>query len=129
METFRLELGSANLGPKTKTGMTMSEAVNLIVVWLIVGLIAGGLASQIVKRHGLSLLGNLAVGLMGSIIGGALLGFLLNIQIGELGGRMISAFTNATIGIHIDRGILAATINATIGAVALLFIYWLVERE
>ena len=62
---------------------------------------------QIVKGYGLGLVGNLVVGVVGAIIGGWLLSFL---------------------NIHIGGGILAAIINATVGAVVLLLIIGLVKR-
>jgi len=106
----------------------MPEAMNLLALWLVVGLIAGGLAGQIVKGYGLSFIANLVVGLMGAIIGGVLLGYFLNIHIGEIGGRIIAEIINATMGTQISGEIIAAIINATIGAVMLLIIHWLVER-
>jgi uncharacterized membrane protein YeaQ/YmgE (transglycosylase-associated protein family) len=87
--------------------MTMTLEPMSLIVWLVVGLIAGWLAGQIVKGYGLGLVGNLVVGVVGALIGGWLLG-LLNIQIGG--------------------GILAAIINATVGAVVLLLIIGLFKR-
>jgi uncharacterized membrane protein YeaQ/YmgE (transglycosylase-associated protein family) len=87
--------------------MTMTLEPMSLIVWLVVGLIAGWLAGQIVKGYGLGLVGNLVVGVVGALIGGWLLG-LLNIQVGG--------------------GILAAIINATVGAVVLLLIIGLFKR-
>ncbi len=50
-----------------------------LIVWLVIGLIAGWLAGQIVKGYGFGLVGNLVVGVVGAFIGGWLLG-LLNIH-------------------------------------------------
>ncbi len=40
-----------------------------IIAWLIVGLIAGGLAGMLVRGRGFGCLGNIVVGLIGSFIG------------------------------------------------------------
>jgi uncharacterized membrane protein YeaQ/YmgE (transglycosylase-associated protein family) len=106
----------------------MADAINLLALWLLVGLVAGGLAGQITKGYGLSFITNLLIGVIGGIIGGVLLVFFLNIHIGEIGGRIIAENINATIGIEIGGRIIAAIINATIGAVMLLVIHWLIER-
>src|SRR5262245_57118109 len=100
-----------------------------LIGWLLVGLTAGALTSLIVKGYGLSLLGNLAIGLVGAIIGGVLFGYLLPIHIGDISGRIISAIIKATSGIQIGARIIASIINATIGAVAFLIIFWLAERK
>lgn len=57
-----------------------------LVIWIIVGGIAGWLASQIMKRGGLALTGNhlvdtIITGMVGAFIGGWLLG-VLGISIG-----------------------------------------------
>ena len=70
-----------------------------IIVWLIVGAIAGWAAGQIMKGYGFGLVGNIVVGIVGAVIAGWLLPFL---------------------GVIIGGGIIAAIINAIIGAVILL---------
>ena len=49
------------------------------IIWfLIIGLLAGWLAGQIMRGRGLGLIGNLVVGVVGSVIGGflfSLIGF------------------------------------------------------
>jgi uncharacterized membrane protein YeaQ/YmgE (transglycosylase-associated protein family) len=45
-----------------------------LVIWLVVGGIAGWLAGVIVKGYGYGLLGNIAIGILGSVIGGWLFG-------------------------------------------------------
>jgi uncharacterized membrane protein YeaQ/YmgE (transglycosylase-associated protein family) len=78
-----------------------------IIVWLIVGAIAGWLAGQVVKGGGFGLVGDIIVGIIGAVIGGWLL---------------------PQIGIVIGGGIIAAIINAFIGAVILLIILRLLKR-
>lgn len=46
-----------------------------LLAWLIVGLIAGFVASVIVRGKGYGCLGNIIVGLIGSVIGGFLASF------------------------------------------------------
>ena len=72
-----------------------------LLVILIVGLVAGYLASLIVRGGGMGLLGDLLVGLVGALIGSWLLPRL-----------------------HIDlgSGLLAAILDATIGSIILLVV-------
>ena len=50
----------------------MSDQAKSIVAWIIIGLVAGWIASLIVVGGGGSLLGFLIAGLIGSIVGGFL---------------------------------------------------------
>jgi uncharacterized membrane protein YeaQ/YmgE (transglycosylase-associated protein family) len=78
-----------------------------IVIWLIVGALAGWIAGLIVKGYGLGLIGNIVVGIVGAVIAGWLL---------------------PRIGIVIGGGFVASIINAVIGAVILLVIIGLIRR-
>ena len=78
-----------------------------IIVWLIVGAIAGWLAGMVVKGGGFGLIGDIVVGIVGAVIAGWLL---------------------PQLGIVIGSGIVAAIIDAFIGAVILLIILRLVKR-
>jgi uncharacterized membrane protein YeaQ/YmgE (transglycosylase-associated protein family) len=55
-------------------------AVNLslsnVLWWLLVGLVAGFLASRVMRGGGYGLIGDIVVGLIGAFIGGWLAGFL-----------------------------------------------------
>lgn len=81
------------------------SAESLLII-LVIGVIAGWLAGQIVQGTGFGLVGDLVVGVVGAFIGNWLL---------------------PQIGIHLGSGIIAAIINATIGAVILLFIIKIVQ--
>ena len=81
--------------------------IESLLVFLIVGAIAGWLAGLIVKGFGFGLIGNIVVGIVGALIAGWLL---------------------PRIGIVIGGGIIADIINAVIGAVILLLIIKLVKR-
>jgi uncharacterized membrane protein YeaQ/YmgE (transglycosylase-associated protein family) len=78
-----------------------------IVILLVVGAIAGWLASIIVKGGGLGLIGDIIVGLIGAVIGG---------------------FLMSTLGISIGDGLVPVIIDAVIGAVILLLLVRLVRR-
>jgi uncharacterized membrane protein YeaQ/YmgE (transglycosylase-associated protein family) len=65
-----------------------------LLVILLVGLVAGWLASMIVRGGGLGLIGDLVVGLVGALIGGWL---LPRIHL-DLGGGIVASILDATIG-------------------------------
>lgn len=81
--------------------------IESIIIFLVVGAIAGWLAGQIVKGHGFGLVGNIVVGIVGAFLAGFLLPML---------------------GFAIGGGIVAAIINALIGAVILLVLIGLFKR-
>lgn len=78
---------------------------NLVII-LLVGLVAGWLAGQIVRGTGFGIIADICIGIIGALIGSWLL---------------------PRLGIHIGTGILAAIISATIGALLLLVILRLVR--
>jgi len=86
------------------TKMYMSGESLLIII--VVGLIAGWLAGQIVQGTGFGIIGDIIIGILGAFIGSWLL---------------------PQLGIHLGLGIVAAIINATIGALVLLLIIRLVR--
>jgi uncharacterized membrane protein YeaQ/YmgE (transglycosylase-associated protein family) len=61
-----------------------------IVAWLVVGLIAGWLAGQVMKGGGYGLIGDIVVGVVGALLGGFLAGVLF-------GGDFISGINITTI--------------------------------
>jgi uncharacterized membrane protein YeaQ/YmgE (transglycosylase-associated protein family) len=74
-----------------------------IAVFILVGLIAGFLASLVVTGKGRGWLGNLVTGILGAIIGGWLAG-LLHISIGYgIVGQIVFAFVGAVILLLIWR--------------------------
>ena len=82
-------------------------APEIIIIWLVIGAIAGWLAGQIVKGGGFGLVGDIVVGIIGAVIAGWLL---------------------PRIGLYIGGGFIAEIINAVIGAVTLLVVVRLVKR-
>jgi uncharacterized membrane protein YeaQ/YmgE (transglycosylase-associated protein family) len=78
-----------------------------LLVILLVGLVAGWLASLIVRGTGFGLVADIALGIVGALIGSWLL---------------------PKLGIHLGRGIVASIVSATIGAVLLMLILGLISR-
>jgi uncharacterized membrane protein YeaQ/YmgE (transglycosylase-associated protein family) len=72
-----------------------------LIVIVVVGVVAGWLAGQIVAGGGFGLIGDLVVGVIGAFIGDWLL---------------------PRLDIHIGVGTVALVINATLGAIILLVI-------
>jgi uncharacterized membrane protein YeaQ/YmgE (transglycosylase-associated protein family) len=68
------------------------------VSWIIVGLIAGAIASRVVAGRGFGCIADIVVGVAGAIIGGFLLGALFNAG-GTVGfwGSVIVAFIGAAV--------------------------------
>jgi uncharacterized membrane protein YeaQ/YmgE (transglycosylase-associated protein family) len=78
-----------------------------LLVFIIIGAIAGWLAGLIVKGFGLGLVGNIVVGIVGAFIAGWLF---------------------PRMGFAVGGGIFASIIHATIGAVILLVLIKLVKQ-
>ncbi len=75
-----------------------------LLVWVIVGLVAGFLASRFVKGGGYGLIGDLIVGLLGAIVGGFLIGYFIQGSVGLL-GTIVVAFIGAVILLFIVRSV------------------------
>ncbi|MBV8694407.1 MAG: GlsB/YeaQ/YmgE family stress response membrane protein [Ktedonobacteraceae bacterium] len=75
-----------------------------LVWWLVVGLIAGFLASVVMRGGGYGIVGDIVVGIVGAIIGG-FLASLLGISAGGFIGTIIIAFIGACILIAILRAV------------------------
>ena len=85
--------------------MRLSMPIEPLMGFLIIGLVAGFLAEQIIRGRGAGLVVNLVVGVVGAFIGGFLFGFL-------------------RLSFH---GLIGTLVSATVGAVILLFVLGLVE--
>ncbi len=69
-----------------------------ILTWLIVGLVAGVLASLVVGGTGYGIIGDIVVGIVGAFIGGAVFRAAgWSIPVGGLGGTILVAFVGAVI--------------------------------
>ena len=74
-----------------------------ILAWLVVGLIAGFLASKVINKTGSGLVMDIVLGIVGAIVGG----FLFN-QFGHMGATGINLYS---------------ILVAFVGAVIVLFLY------
>lgn len=81
--------------------------IESLLIFIIIGAIAGWLAGLIVSGFGFGLLGNIVVGIVGALIAGWLF---------------------PRIGFSIGGGVLASIIHATIGAVILLVLIRVFKR-
>lgn len=82
-------------------------SVESIVVFLLVGAVAGWLASLLVRGRGLGLVGNIVVGILGAFVAGWLF---------------------PRLGVTLASGLLGAILNATLGAVLLMGVILVVKR-
>jgi uncharacterized membrane protein YeaQ/YmgE (transglycosylase-associated protein family) len=71
-------------------------ALGSIVLWLILGAIAGWVAGQVMRGGGFGLVGNIIVGIIGASIGGWVFG-LLGIGSGGFIGSLITAIVGAIV--------------------------------
>ena len=78
-----------------------------LLIFLVIGAIAGWLAGIIMRGGGFGLIGNIIVGVLGAFIGGYLL---------------------PRLGISVGGGWIDQIVTALIGAVILLFIIGLIRR-
>ena len=73
------------------------------LIWfLLIGLIAGWLAGQVMRGGGFGLIGDMIVGVIGAFLGGWLFG-LMGIAAGGLIGSLITAFVGAVLLIFLLR--------------------------
>lgn len=82
-------------------------AVETILIWILVGAVAGWLAGLVVRGFGFGLVGNIIVGIVGAFLGGWLFGVL---------------------GFAIGGGIINTIFTAFIGAVVLLLLVRVIKR-
>jgi uncharacterized membrane protein YeaQ/YmgE (transglycosylase-associated protein family) len=105
--------GAANCAAERGWGRTLrrndAEETMLVdlIVWLVVGAVAGWLAGLLIKGYGFGLIGNIIVGIVGGLIAGWLL---------------------PKLGIFSIGGIAGSIIYSVIGAVILLLIVGLIKR-
>ncbi len=78
-----------------------------ILIFLLIGAVAGWLAGLIVKGFGFGLIGNIIIGIIGAFIAG---------------------YIFPALNVSLGTGIVAAIIHATIGAVILLLVVRVIKR-
>jgi uncharacterized membrane protein YeaQ/YmgE (transglycosylase-associated protein family) len=77
------------------------------IYFLLFGAVAGWIASTLLKGGGLGLVGNIIVGIVGSMVGGWLSG---------------------VTGISAGGGLLGSLVTAVVGAIVLLYVVSLIKR-
>ncbi len=77
-----------------------------VILWLIVGALAGWIAGNLMRGGGFGLIGNIVVGIVGAVIGGWMFR-LLGVAAG---------------------GVIGSLITAVVGACVLLFLVSLIKR-
>jgi len=75
--------------------------------FILIGLVAGWLAGQLMKGGGFGIVGDIVVGVVGALLGG---------------------FLFSTLGVSAGGGLIGSLIVATIGACVLLFLLRLIQR-
>jgi len=75
-----------------------------LLTWLIVGLVAGVLASLVMGGTGYGLIGDIIIGIVGAFVGGWILRTLgTGVPVGGLAGVIIVAFIGAVVLLFILR--------------------------
>jgi uncharacterized membrane protein YeaQ/YmgE (transglycosylase-associated protein family) len=74
-----------------------------ILAWIVVGLIAGWLAGQVMKGGGYGVLVDIILGILGGVVGGWIFGALGIWHGGGMIGSIIVAFIGAVILVAITR--------------------------
>ena len=87
--------------------MVIDPQLEIILIWLAIGAVAGVLAGMIVKGGGFGLFGDIIVGIVGAFVGGWLL---------------------PRLGVHFGVGLVPVIATATIGAVVLLLVLRMIRR-
>ena len=82
-------------------------SVESLIIFVVVGVVAGWLAGQVMRGSGFGLVGDLVVGVIGALIAGWLF---------------------PRLGVHLGSGIVGAIISSAIGAIVLLAVLRLVRR-
>jgi len=88
------EIQSKNFGAEASMGF---------ITWIVVGLIAGWLAGQVMKGGGYGVLVDIILGICGGVLGGWVFGLLGIWPGGGIVGAIIVAFVGAVILVGITR--------------------------
>lgn len=68
-------------------------AVNSLIGWVIIGLIAGWLTGKVTRGAGYGCLGDVVLGMVGAVVGGWIFG-----KLGIFGGGFLYSLAAATVG-------------------------------
>ena len=97
--------------PASKSGNELQEreeGIMSLITWILVGLIAGWLAGQVMRGGGYGIVVDIILGMLGGIVGGWVFGLL---------------------GLHSGGGIIPSIIVSFVGAVILVWITRLVKKK
>jgi uncharacterized membrane protein YeaQ/YmgE (transglycosylase-associated protein family) len=96
-------------GEKLMSSLLLFLAIDTtgLILFLVIGALAGWLAGTLMKGGGFGLIGNLIVGIIGAFLGGIIFNWL---------------------GVTMVSGLVGSLITATIGAIVLLLIVGLLKR-
>lgn len=84
-----------------------------LLAWILVGLVAGWLAGEVMRGSGYGVVGNILMGILGAIVGGFLAGGLLGIPDPLTGfnvGTIVIAFLGAIVAVLILRAFTRARV-------------------
>jgi uncharacterized membrane protein YeaQ/YmgE (transglycosylase-associated protein family) len=82
----------------TINGASFTLDLETILIWCLIGLVAGFLASHLAFGHGLGLFGDIIVGIIGAFVGGIVLLGILHVSIGIAGHPILTEMLMAFIG-------------------------------
>jgi uncharacterized membrane protein YeaQ/YmgE (transglycosylase-associated protein family) len=78
-------------------------AIESLLIWLVIGAIAGWLAGQIMKGSGFGLVGDIVIGIVGAVVGGWLLPRIGVFVLGGMMGEILSAVIGACVVLFLVR--------------------------
>src|SRR5690606_17482273 len=108
-KTTTLALTSRRGIPPRRISWEFAMTASGLIIFLLIGAIAGWLAGLIVRGFGFGLLGNIVVGIIGALLAGWLLPML-------------------GVGFSLGNPIVTSIVYALIGAIVLLVIIGLIKR-
>jgi uncharacterized membrane protein YeaQ/YmgE (transglycosylase-associated protein family) len=79
-------------------GAPLTIDLDSVLIWALVGLVAGFLASHVALGHGLGLLWDVVIGILGALFGGIVLAGIFHFEIAVPGHPIITAMIMAFIG-------------------------------
>jgi uncharacterized membrane protein YeaQ/YmgE (transglycosylase-associated protein family) len=83
------------------------------ITWLVIGLIVGWLAGLLMKRSGYGLVGDIAVGILGGVVGAWLFIFVVPVDArGGLVGTIVAAMIGAAVFVGLARVLTRRTVHA-----------------
>lgn len=83
-----------------------------ILIWILVGLIAGALAGWFVKGRGFGIVGDTIVGLLGALLGGLIFS-LFGLEADNILGSILVSFIGAVVLLMIVKALRPNTSPAT----------------